>query len=146
MDHLERLIRLQDQRLMVVERQFEADLKVLVDEFDDERNEVRLEGRDSRGGASNGAGKSAFVAAFVSAFVAAFVAAFVSALVSPRRALSTPPFTQLTTAGGVVSYCVQFNPFFFWCKSNQRKQTTKANSDHDNGDDVDDKVGKSYSA
>jgi hypothetical protein len=40
MDHLERLIRLQDQRLLLVERQFEADLKMLVDDFDDERAEV----------------------------------------------------------------------------------------------------------
>ena len=40
MEHLERLIRLQDQRLLLIERQFEADLKVLVDEFDDERDEV----------------------------------------------------------------------------------------------------------
>ena len=40
MDHLERLIRLQDQRLLLSERQFEADLKVIVDEFDDERDEI----------------------------------------------------------------------------------------------------------
>ena len=40
MDNLERLIRLQDQRLLLSERQFEADLKVLVDEFDDEREEI----------------------------------------------------------------------------------------------------------
>jgi len=40
LEHLEQLIRLQDQRLLLAERQFEADLKVLVDEFDDERDEV----------------------------------------------------------------------------------------------------------
>ena len=39
-DHVERLIRIQDQRLLLSERQFEADLKMLVDEFDDERDEI----------------------------------------------------------------------------------------------------------
>jgi hypothetical protein len=39
-EHLERLIRLQDQRLLLIERQFEADLKVLADEYDDERDEI----------------------------------------------------------------------------------------------------------
>jgi len=46
MDHLERLIRLQDQRLLLIERQFEADLKVLVDEFDDERDDATAGHRD----------------------------------------------------------------------------------------------------
>ena len=40
MDHVERLIRIQDQRLLLSERQFEADLKMLVDEFDDECDEI----------------------------------------------------------------------------------------------------------
>jgi len=44
--HMERLIKLQDQRLMLIERQFEADLKVLVDEFDDEREEILTMHRD----------------------------------------------------------------------------------------------------
>lgn len=45
-EHLERLIRLQDQRLLLIERQFEADLKILVDEFDEEREEVIKGHRD----------------------------------------------------------------------------------------------------
>jgi dynein regulatory complex subunit 2 len=45
-EHLERLMKLQDQRLLLIERQFEADLKVLADEYDDERDEIIAKHKD----------------------------------------------------------------------------------------------------
>ena len=50
MQHTEELIRMQDQRLLLAERQFEADMQTLVQEFGDERSEIfatqRLEVED----------------------------------------------------------------------------------------------------